>query len=184
MQRIHLGFFVQWAAERGITEPAEVTRTVLESYQRHVFHYRKKNGEPLSFTSQQDRLVPLRMWFRWMARQHHILHNPASELELPRLGFRLPNAVLTAEEAELIMAQTNYPRSPRPARSRHPRDVLLDRNAAARTGASEAVGSSTLERSTVDHPPGQGQEGPHHSAGRPRRGVGAQVPRASRGRNW
>ena len=84
-----------------------MTRTVLESYQRHVFHYRKKNGEPLSFTGQHDRLVPLRVWFKWMARQHHILHNPARELELPRLGIRLPKAVLTAAEAEQIIEQTN-----------------------------------------------------------------------------
>ena len=32
---------------------------MLERYQRHLFHYRKKNGEPLSFRSQHARLVPL-----------------------------------------------------------------------------------------------------------------------------
>jgi integrase/recombinase XerD len=106
-RRVHIGFFLDWCGERGISEPVEVTRTVLESYQRHVFHYRKKNGEPLSFTGQHDRLVPLRVWFKWMARHHHILHNPASELELPRLGMRLPKAVLTASEAEQVMQQTN-----------------------------------------------------------------------------
>ncbi len=60
-RRVHIGFFLDWCNERGIAEPVEVTRTVLESYQRHVFHYRKKNGEPLSFTGQHDRLVPLRV---------------------------------------------------------------------------------------------------------------------------
>jgi integrase/recombinase XerD len=106
-RRVHIRFFLDWCQERGITEPVDVTRTVLESYQRHVFHYRKKNGEPLGFRGQHDRLVPLRVWFRWMARQHHILHNPASELELPRTGFRLPKAVLTAKEAEQIIQMTN-----------------------------------------------------------------------------
>src|SRR5215472_8113898 len=106
-RRVHIGFFLAWCVERGIADPIEVTRTVLESYQRHVFHYRKKNGEPLAFTGQHERIVPLRVWFRWMARNHHILHNPASELELPRLGIRLPKAVLTAKEAELILIQTN-----------------------------------------------------------------------------
>jgi integrase/recombinase XerD len=106
-RRVHIRFFLDWCQERGITEPVDVTRTVLESYQRHVFHYRKKNGEPLGFRGQHDRLVPLRVWFRWMARQHHILHNPASELELPRTGFRLPKAVLTANEAEQIIQMTN-----------------------------------------------------------------------------
>jgi integrase/recombinase XerD len=99
------GFFLEWAEERGITEPTEVTRTVLEAYQRHIFHHRKKNGEPLHSTAQQDRIIPLRVWFKWMARHHYILHNPASELELPRLGFRLPRTVLTAQEAERVLAQ-------------------------------------------------------------------------------
>jgi integrase/recombinase XerD len=106
-RRVHIGFFLGWCNDRGLTEPVEVTRTVLESYQRHVFNYRKKSGEPLSFTGQHDRIVPLRVWFRWMARHHYILHNPASELELPRLGVRLPKAVLTAAEAERVIEQTN-----------------------------------------------------------------------------
>jgi integrase/recombinase XerD len=104
-RRVHIGFFLDWCAERSLIEPVEITRAVLESYQRHVFHYRKKNGEPLGFTSQHDRLVPLRVWFRWMARRRYILHNPASELELPRTGQRLPKAVLTAAEAEQVLAQ-------------------------------------------------------------------------------
>jgi integrase/recombinase XerD len=104
---VMIDFFLVWCAERGITEPVEVTRTVLEAYQRYVFHYRKKDGEALAFTGQQQRLIPLRTWFKWMARQHYILHNPASELEIPRGGFRLPKAVLTAEEAERILAQPN-----------------------------------------------------------------------------
>ena len=49
-RRVHLGFFLVWCRRARLTEPSEVTRTVLEDYQRHVFHYRKKNGEPLSFT--------------------------------------------------------------------------------------------------------------------------------------
>ena len=40
-----------------------------------------------------------------MAREHYILHNPASELELPRTGFRLPKAVLSIEEVERVLAQ-------------------------------------------------------------------------------
>ena len=105
-RRVHIHVFLDWAAERGITEPVEVTRTVLERYQKHIFQYRKKNGEPLGFTGQHDRIVPLRVWFKWMARNHHILHNPASELELPRTGYRLPKAVLSAAEVEQIMLET------------------------------------------------------------------------------
>jgi integrase/recombinase XerD len=99
----HIQFFLDWLKERGITDPIEVTRPVLESYQRHLFYSRKKNGEPLSFSSQHARLVPLRVWFRWMTRQNHILHNPASEIDLPRLGRSLPKVILSAQEVEQIM---------------------------------------------------------------------------------
>jgi integrase/recombinase XerD len=101
----HIQFFIDWLKERSITEPVEVTRPVLERYQRHLFHYRKANGEPLSFRSQHARLVPLRVWFRWMTRQNYILHNPASEIELPRLGRALPKNIFSAAEVERIMMQ-------------------------------------------------------------------------------
>ena len=60
VRREHLSLFERWAMERGLTEPVEVTRPVLERYQRYLFHYRKKDGCPLSFASQHSRLSPLR----------------------------------------------------------------------------------------------------------------------------
>ncbi len=106
MRRVHIEMFLGWCREHGLADPFEITRPVLERYQRYLFYYRKENGEPLSFASQHVRLTPLRVWFKWMTRQNHILHNPASELELPRLGFRLP-PVLTEYEAELVLQQPN-----------------------------------------------------------------------------
>jgi integrase/recombinase XerD len=100
-----LSFLVAWLAERGITRPAEVTRPVLESYQRWLFHYRKSNGDPLSFRSQSQRLLAVRAFYKWAARQRHVLHNPASEIELPKAERRLPRPALTAAEAELVLAQ-------------------------------------------------------------------------------
>ena len=93
-----------WLEERGVSRPAEVTRPMLERYQRHLFHYREPNGEPLSFRSQSQRLLAVRAFFKWAARQHHLLHNPASELELPKVERRLPRPALTATEAELVLA--------------------------------------------------------------------------------
>jgi integrase/recombinase XerD len=101
----YLGYFVAWADERSVTRPQEVTRQILERYQRYLFHYRKRNGEPLSFRSQYTRLVPVRAFFKWLARTRAILYNPASELELPRLEKRLPRHVLTLAEAEEVLRQ-------------------------------------------------------------------------------
>jgi integrase/recombinase XerD len=106
-RKAHIGFFVDWCRDRGLTDPTEITRPILEHYQRYLFHYRQKNGNPLTFRSQLARLVPIRVWFRWMARQRHILNNPASELELPRLEHRLPKTILTVAEMEQVLAQPN-----------------------------------------------------------------------------
>jgi integrase/recombinase XerD len=99
--------FIRWCHERGVLRPNEVTKPILERYQRYLFHYRKKNGDPISFRTQQHHLVVLRMWFKWLARGNHILYNPASELELPRLEYRLPKHVLSAAEADLIINQSD-----------------------------------------------------------------------------
>jgi integrase/recombinase XerD len=95
--------FIHWCDERGLARPSDITKPILERYQRYLFHYRKANGQPLSFRTQQHHLVVLRVWFRWLARNNHILFNPASELELPRLEYRLPRHVLSAAEADRIL---------------------------------------------------------------------------------
>lgn len=104
-RRFMLSYLVTWLDGRGITRPAEVTRPVLESYQRYLFHYRKSNGDPLSFRSQSQRLLAVRAFFKWAAKHRHVLHNPASEIELPKAERRLPRPALTAGEAELVLAQ-------------------------------------------------------------------------------
>ena len=100
----HLREFIRWAEERGLTRPAEVTKPTLERYQRFLFHYRKKNGQPLSFRSQHGCLVPVRALFKWLCRQNLLLANPAADLDLPRAEKRLPRHVLTASEAERVLA--------------------------------------------------------------------------------
>lgn len=99
----YLGFFVEWCSTRSLTKPSEITKPILDRYQRHLFYMRKTNGSPLSFKAQQARLIPIRAFFKWLVREHVLQSNPASEIELPRGGQRLPPPVLTHEEAEAIM---------------------------------------------------------------------------------
>jgi integrase/recombinase XerD len=106
-REVYLGYFVAWCAERGLTQPREITKPILERYQRALYHLRKADGAPLTFRGQHARLVPIRGFFRWLTRQNHLLYNPASELELPRLEKRLPKHVLTTSEVEQVMRQPN-----------------------------------------------------------------------------
>ena len=99
-----LNRFIAWAQDRGIVRPTEVTRPILERYQRHLHLYRQPNGEPLSVRSQVAHLAPLRAWFKWLAREHHVAANPASDLIMPRREFRLPGNVLNPTEIEQVLA--------------------------------------------------------------------------------
>ncbi|AUX71698.1 site-specific tyrosine recombinase XerC [Erwinia pyrifoliae] len=100
----HHGYrFICWAQERGIHHAADVTRPVLERWQRHLYRYRKGNGEPLSPRTQRTALQPLQVWFRWLAKQNLILANPAADLELPRLEKHLPRTILSVEQVEDIV---------------------------------------------------------------------------------
>lgn len=100
----HLGLFLDWAIVRGLGRPAEVTKPILESYQRWLFYHRQPNGKPLSFASQHQRLQKVRSFFKWLTRANVLTSNPASELELPKLPRRLPRAVLSEREVELVLA--------------------------------------------------------------------------------
>ena len=100
----YVGDFIKWAHERGLGRPSEVTKPVLESYQRWLFHYRKADGKPLSVPSQLQRLLPVRAWFKWLCRQNHLQANPAADLDLPRAEKRLPKHILNAAEAERVLA--------------------------------------------------------------------------------
>jgi integrase/recombinase XerD len=101
----YLGAFVVWCGERGLVTPREITKPILERYQRGLYHLRKANGEPLTFRAQHARLIPIRAYFKWLSKQNYILYNPASELELPRLEHRLPKHVLTTAEVEQVLSQ-------------------------------------------------------------------------------
>jgi len=103
----HLKLFLAWCNDRGLQTPAEVTRPILQRYQRHLYHYRKTDGQPLTFGTQRGRLAAVRMFFRWLTRSSLILYNPAADLELPRAPRRLPRFVLTASEVETVLNQPN-----------------------------------------------------------------------------
>jgi integrase/recombinase XerD len=47
-RELYLGYFILWTAERGLRQPREITKPILERYQRSLYHLRKSNGEPIS----------------------------------------------------------------------------------------------------------------------------------------
>jgi integrase/recombinase XerD len=99
--------FVRWCTLRAIEGPQQLTVKVLEQYQRSLYLYRKASGEPLSVGAQVQRLQTLKRFGRWLAREGYLPFNPASELEIPHLGQRVPRSILSVAEIEAMMAQAD-----------------------------------------------------------------------------
>jgi len=102
--------FVAWADDYGLRSVSELTLPLLERYRRDLYLYRKADGGSLSINSQQLLLVPLRGFFKWLARSRRIPANPAEELELPRKPLRLPTRVLSVSDVENLIREADTSR--------------------------------------------------------------------------
>jgi integrase/recombinase XerD len=102
-RRVAIKRFIAWCADRGLDDPKGITQPILERYQQHLFHYRKADGQPMTLGTQHGCLAPLKTFFKWLTREHHILYNPASELVLPKQPKRLPRVILSVQECEAIL---------------------------------------------------------------------------------
>jgi integrase/recombinase XerD len=100
-----LVLFCLWCQERAIERTHEVSTAVLERYQRHLFHHRKTNGEPLTLKSQAVQLMCLKSAFRFFHKSGRLSSNPAADLLVPKVAKTLPRKVLSVEEAERVLSQ-------------------------------------------------------------------------------
>lgn len=104
----YINRFILWAEERSLSRPDQITKQILERYQRWLYNYRDpKTEKKLSFRSQHARLLPLRAFFKWLCQRDLLPANPAADLDLPKLEKRLPKHILNAREAELVLAQAD-----------------------------------------------------------------------------
>lgn len=101
----YLRLFCEWAEDRGLTRPAQISKPIVEAYQRWLFYFRRPSGKPLSFLAQRTRLHKLRVFFRWLAKNNVIPSNPAADIEMPRIEKRLPRVVFTEAEVLKILEQ-------------------------------------------------------------------------------
>jgi len=104
-RRVAIRRFIAWCEERSLRDPKDITKPILERYQRHLFYHRKSDGRPMTLGSQHGCLAPLKTLFKWLARENHILYNPASEITLPKLPKHLPRVILSAQEVEAILRE-------------------------------------------------------------------------------
>ncbi len=96
--------FVRWAEARGLHRPEQISKPILEAFQRWVFQYRKIDGKPLGVTSQRTRLGALQCFFAWLCRENDLVANPAADLDLPRKPLRTLPKSLSLAEIEALLA--------------------------------------------------------------------------------
>lgn len=122
-QEYSLRRLMEWLGERGISEPHEVTRSILERYRRQLSRMVKPDGKTLSPKTTCQHIYAIRVFFRWLSRNNHILYNPAADLESPKIGQSLPKYVLNVEEAEQVLNSVR-PNTPLKLRNRVILEVL------------------------------------------------------------
>ena len=106
-RQAHLALFADWCDVRGLTQPEDLTPSVLERYQQWLAGRRQRDGRPLAWSTQATTLTAVRMLLAWATRTKRLVVNPAAELVLPRVPLRLPRAVLSISEAERVLAQAD-----------------------------------------------------------------------------
>jgi len=106
-----LADFVAFCAMHDVVDVRQVTRPLLERYQRALFQRRATTGprvgEPLSLPSQARRISALKSFFRFLVRQGVVDGNPAADLEPPGREQLLPRNALTLQEVEHVLLQPN-----------------------------------------------------------------------------
>ena len=155
--RLYIGRFIDCLAERGVLRAQDVTRPMLERYQRVLFHHRKQDGQPLSFAGQHVRLTTIQGFFKWLCRKYYITANPAADLELPKVEKRLPRQVLTAHEAEQILSQPDLA-TPVGIRDRAILEILYSTGMRRKELTGLRLYDLDLERGTVMIREGKGKK--------------------------
>lgn len=95
--------FVRWAEERDLRRPGQITKPILESYQRWLFHYLKADGKPLGVTTQRARLGAIQNFFAWLCKDNRLDANPAADLELPRKPGKVLPKSLSLDEVHAVL---------------------------------------------------------------------------------
>ncbi|MET1256643.1 site-specific tyrosine recombinase XerC [Aliikangiella maris] len=140
--------FIEWCDQRDIQQPQDVTKPILERYQRHLFYYRKDNGKPIAFSTQKSLLQSVKGFFKWLTQQNYLLYNPASEIQMPKAPKRLPKTILSVEQIKSIIHQPDTS-TPQGIRDRAILELLYSTGIRRMELCNLKIHELNLERKTV-----------------------------------
>ncbi len=149
--------FIVWCQERDVLLARDVTKPLIERYQRMLFYARKADGTPLTLVTQATRLNYIKQFFKWLTRENYLLSNPASGIELPKVEKRLPKHILTDSEAESILRQPDV-NAPMGLRDRALLETLYSTGVRRSELGRLRIQDLDLERGTVVVRQGKGRK--------------------------
>lgn len=100
-----LEWFFRYLAGAGISRVADVTPELLNEYSLWLRENknRKNEGTTAGLLHIAHRLIGLKQFFKWLAKQMIVLYDPAEDLEVPRVHRGLPKTILTQDEARRLL---------------------------------------------------------------------------------
>lgn len=101
-----LKYFLEYLIDKDIETILDINREIVYCYQMYLYNYRK-DKKPLSLETQYSRLVPLKSFYRYLAKQKYIVNDPTIDLELPKRKKNLPSGIMTEKEINKILNQPN-----------------------------------------------------------------------------
>lgn len=99
-----LSAFLNWLAARGLTNWDRVDRNALMSYLLELAEPGRRSPKGLSARSRARNLSAIRAFFRFLEDEKVVDHNPAHNLESPKLPRTLPKALNTDDILRLVTA--------------------------------------------------------------------------------
>lgn len=110
-------------AAEGVTRTEDVTAEGLERFRVALARGVSGDTREPSWSTQANLVTAVRMFCAWAVRTRRLTADPSVGLERPRLPRRLPRAVLSASEAERVLARPD-PATPLGLRDRAIMEVL------------------------------------------------------------
>lgn len=96
--------FLAYSGERSVLAPADLTVSFFERYSKYeTSRVSETTGRKLSAVTAIHSLSTLRSFLGYLVKHRALMFNPALEVELPKMGRRLPRNVLTSIEVERMM---------------------------------------------------------------------------------
>jgi len=97
--------FFDFAVENGVRDVADVTAATLHAYQRYLNEHVNRKGRISTVKVQNQHVGIVCGFFKFLAIEGYLPHNPAQHIELAKAPERLPRDILTVREAKRLLKQ-------------------------------------------------------------------------------